>query len=115
MGIGRDIPLRAAIADKGYSSKANRAAARKRGIAPAIPRKDDEKETPGGFAKILYEAHARIETCFGRLKRSKRVALKCKKRRQVQINCLFRRRPMLDQIRARALSKLLQVCRLDYG
>ncbi|WP_373285470.1 transposase [Novosphingobium endophyticum] len=36
LDIGPDISPRAAIADKGYSSKDNRAAARARGITPAI-------------------------------------------------------------------------------
>jgi len=79
LDIGPDITLRAAIADKGYSSKANRAAARARGIAPVIPHKANEKDKPAFFAKTLYKARARIEQGFGRLKRFKRVALRCEK------------------------------------
>jgi transposase len=79
LDIGPDITPRAAIADKGYSSKANRAAARARGIAPVIPHKTNEKDKPGFFAKTLYKARARIEQGFGRLKRFKRVALRCEK------------------------------------
>jgi transposase len=67
------------ITDKGYSSKANRAVARARGIAPVIPHKDNEKDKPASFAKTLYKARARIERAFGRLKRFKRVALRCEK------------------------------------
>jgi len=37
LDIGPDITPRAAVADKGYDAKANRAAARERGICPVIP------------------------------------------------------------------------------
>lgn len=79
LDIGPDITPRAAIADKGYSSKANRAAARARGIAPVIPHKANEKNQPTFFAKTLYKARGRIEQGFGKLKRFKRVALRCEK------------------------------------
>ena len=80
--LGPDITPRAAIADKGYSSKANRAAARARGIAPVIPHKTNEKNKPAFFAKTLYKARARIEQGFGTLKRFKRIALRCEKTAQ---------------------------------
>lgn len=79
LDIGPDITPRAAIADKGYSSRANRAAARARGIAPVIPYKANEKNQPAFFARNLYKARGRIEQGFGRLKRFKRVALRCEK------------------------------------
>ena len=79
LGIGPDITPRAAIGDKGYSSKANRAAARARGIAPVIPHKSNEKDRPAYFAKVLYKARARIEQGIGLVKRFKRVALRCEK------------------------------------
>lgn len=82
LDIGPDITPRAAIGDKGYSSKANRAAARARGIAPVIPYKDNEKNKTAFFAKTLYKARARIEQGIGRLKRFKRVALRCEKTAQ---------------------------------
>ncbi len=44
-----------------------------------IPYKANEKNTPAFFAKTLYKARARIEHGFGRLKRFKRVALRCEK------------------------------------
>ena len=65
--------------DKGYASKANRDAARARGIAPVIPHKANEKDKPAFFARTLYKARARIEQGVGRLKRFKRVALRCEK------------------------------------
>lgn len=79
LDIGPDIQPRAAICDKGYASKANRAAARVRGIAPVIPHKSNEKDKPKFFAKTLYKARARIEQGMGRIKRFKRVALRCEK------------------------------------
>lgn len=79
LDLGPDIKPRAAIGDKGYASKANRAMARSRGIAPVIPHKDNEKDKPAFFAKTLYKARARIEQGIGTLKRFKRVALRCEK------------------------------------
>jgi transposase len=79
LDIGPDIRPRAAICDKGYASKANRDAARVRGIAPVIPHKAKEKNKPAFFARTLYKARARIEQGIGRLKRFKRVALRCEK------------------------------------
>ena len=79
LDIGPDIQPRAAICDKGYASKANREAARKRGIAPVIPHKANERDKPAFFARTLYKARARIEQGVGRLKRFKRVALRCEK------------------------------------
>ena len=79
LDIGPDVKPRVALGDKGYSSKANRTAARKRGIAPVIPHKANEKDKPAFFPKTLYKARARIEQGFGRLKRFKRIALRCEK------------------------------------
>jgi transposase len=79
LDIGPDIQPRAVICDEGYASKANRDAARARGIAPVIPHKANEKNKPAFFARTLYKARARIEQGIGRLKRFKRVALRCEK------------------------------------
>jgi transposase len=79
LDIGPDIQPRAVICDKGYASKVNRDAARARGIAPVIPHKANEKNKPTLFARTLYKARARIEQGVGRLKRFKRVALRCEK------------------------------------
>jgi transposase len=79
LDIGPAIQPRAVICDKGYASKANRDAARARGIAPVIPHKANEKNKPAFFARTLYKARARIEQGLGRLKRFKRVALRCEK------------------------------------
>jgi transposase len=67
------------VGDKGYDAKANRQAARSRGICPAIPYRTTTKEKPKFFPKALYRGRARIEQTMGKLKRFKRVALRCEK------------------------------------
>ncbi|MBN9471982.1 MAG: IS5 family transposase [Bosea sp.] len=79
LGLGPDIDPRAAVGDKGYASKANRQAARSGGIIPIIPHKTNEKDNSAFFAKALYRGRARIEQAVGKLKRFKRVALRCEK------------------------------------
>ena len=44
-----------------------------------IPYKSNEKDKPKFFARTLYKARARIEQGIGRIKRFKRVALRCEK------------------------------------
>ena len=60
---------------RGYGSKANRALCRTRGIAPVIPQKSNAKN----FSTILYKAKSRVEIAVGKLKRFKRIALRCEK------------------------------------
>ena len=79
LDIGPDITPRAAVGDKGYDAKRNRAAARERGICPVIPHKARAKNRPRFFPKALYRARARVEQLVGKLKRFKRVALRCEK------------------------------------
>jgi len=79
LDLGPDLTPRAAVGDKGYASRANRAAARERGIAPVIPFKANETNRPAFFAKALYRARARIEQLVGKMKRFKRIALRCEK------------------------------------
>lgn len=66
LDLGPDIKAKAAVADKGYANKANRNAARSRGIIPVIPHKSNEKGKPGFFAKAIYKGRARIEQAVGR-------------------------------------------------
>jgi len=82
LDIGPDLNPRAALGDKGYDSKSNRDAARQRGICPAIPYRSNTKDTPAFFPKRLYKARARIEQAVGKLKRFKRIALRCEKTAQ---------------------------------
>jgi transposase len=79
LDIGPDITPRAALADKGYDAKANRQAARKRGICPAIPHRANITDRPAFFPRLLYKCRARIEQSVGKIKRFKRIALRCEK------------------------------------
>jgi transposase len=67
------------MGDKGYDSKSNRQSARDRGIIPVIPYKSNAKNKPDYFPKTLYKGRARIEQGVGKLKRFKRIALRCEK------------------------------------
>lgn len=73
---------RAAVADKGYDAEANRKMARERGICPVIPYRENVKVRPKYFAKALYRGRARIEQTVGKLKRFKRIAMRCEKTAQ---------------------------------
>ena len=79
LDLGPDIDARAALSDKGHDSKANRAACRKRGIAPAISYKSNARNKPSFFPTALYKGRARIEQSVGEFKCFKRIALHCKK------------------------------------
>jgi transposase len=79
LNIGPDIHPRIAMTDKGYDRQANRAAARARGTTPVIPRRENSKQRGRFFPKLLYKLRARIEQTIGKLKRFKRVAMRCDK------------------------------------
>jgi transposase len=67
------------LTDKGYDAEPNRQAARERHICPIIPRRTNAKYRPPFFPKTLYKGRARIEQTIGKLKRFKRIALRCEK------------------------------------
>jgi transposase len=82
------------LGDKGYDARANRQAARQRGICPAIPYRENAAAKPVFFPNILYKGRARIELGIGKLKRFKRIALRCEKTAQnfaafVSLACVF--------------------------
>lgn len=79
LDIGPDTRPRVAMTDKGYDSQANRDAARARGITPVIPRRENSKQRGRFFPKTLYKLRARVEQTMGKLKRFKRVAMRCEK------------------------------------
>src|ERR1700682_3618581 len=79
LDIGPNIRPRIAMTDKGYDSQANRAAALARGITPVVPRRENSKQRRRFFPKRLYILRARIEQTIGKLKRFKRVAMRCEK------------------------------------
>jgi transposase len=67
------------MTDKGSDAQANRDAARQRGICPIIPHRRNAKVRPRFLPKGLYRLRARIEQAIGKLKRFKRIALRCEK------------------------------------
>jgi transposase len=79
LDIGPDITPRAALTDKGYDSAANREACRQRRIIPVIPHRSNAKDRSAFFPTMLYRTRARIEQTVGKLKRFKRIALRCEK------------------------------------
>ena len=79
LDIGPDITPRAVVTDKGCDARANRQAARARGICPVIPFRSNTADRSAFFPKALYRGRARIEQTIGKLKRFKRIALRCEK------------------------------------
>jgi transposase len=67
------------VADKGYDAKTNREALRERGICPLVPYRSNAVDKPKFFAQLLYKARARVEQMNGKIKRFKRLALRCEK------------------------------------
>jgi transposase len=93
-GLGR--PRRtpgAALADKAYSSKANRAYLRRRGIRAVIPVKEDQKANrrnrgsaggrPPSFDPERYKERNTVERCIGKLKAFRAVATRYDKRERI--------------------------------
>jgi transposase len=79
LNLDPDVDPRAVVADKGDDAKTNREAARKRGICPVIPYRSNTIAKPTFFAKVLSKARPRIEQMMGKIKRFKRIALRCEK------------------------------------
>jgi transposase len=80
----------AALGDKAYSSAANRAYLRRRGIRAVIPVKEDQKAhrhnrgshggRPPTFDHGRYKDRNTVERCFGKLKQFRAVATRYDKR-----------------------------------
>src|SRR3954465_14407012 len=70
LDLGPDITPRAAVGDKGYDAKANRSAARERGICPVIPFKASAKNRPAFLPKALYRAGATSSGITSLIRRS---------------------------------------------
>ncbi|MBI1291890.1 transposase [bacterium] len=78
-GLPGKIPALADAKNGAYASKANRQAARRHGAIAVIPHKANEKRKPARFANAIYKGCSRIEQAVGKLKRFKRIALRCEK------------------------------------
>ena len=91
-GHPRTRPGRA-MADKAYSSKANRAYLRGRGIKAVIPVKEDQKANrrkrgsaggrPPAFDPERYKERNTVERCFNKLKGFRAVATRYDKRERI--------------------------------
>ena len=78
------------MAGKAYSSAANRACLRKRGIMAVIPVKEDQKKhrrnrgraggRPPAFEPAPYKERNTVERCFSKLKQFRAVATRYDKR-----------------------------------
>ena len=89
LGRPRQRPGRA-MADKAYSSRANRAWLRRHGIAAVIPVKEDQKKhrrdrgradgRPPAFDASWYTKRNTVERCFAKLKQFRAVATRYDKR-----------------------------------
>ncbi len=83
----------AALGDKAYSSAANRAYLRKRGIKAVIPVKEDQKNNrrgrgrhggrPPAFDPVHYRERNTVERCFSKLKQFRAVATRYDKRKEI--------------------------------
>ena len=80
----------AAMGDKAYSSAANRAYLRKRGIKAVIPVKEDQKDhrrgrggRPPGSGQAHYRERNTVERCFSKLKQFRAVATRYDKRKEI--------------------------------
>ena len=78
LDIGPDITPRAVLGD----------------ICPAIPYRENAAAKPAFFPKILYKGRARAEQGVGKIKRFKRIALRCEKTAQnfaafISLACTF--------------------------
>jgi transposase len=81
------------MGDKAYSSAANRAYLRRRGIKAVIPVKEDQKDhrrrrgrsggRPPAFDARRYKERYTVERCFGKLKQYRAVATRYDKRERI--------------------------------
>ena len=115
LDIGPDLNPRAALGDQGYDSKSNRDAARQRGICPAIPYRSNTKDMPAFFPKALYKARARIEQAVGKLKRFKRIALRCAELRLMPASSQAARHVSAELIDDMTIADLIDVIARQSG
>jgi transposase len=80
--LARCQGVRAALADRAYSSRRNRAGCQERGIEAVIPSRSNEKEQ-ADYDREKYKRRHAIENAFAPLKDAKRIALRCDKKAAV--------------------------------
>ena len=67
------------MTDKGYDSHANRSGGTRARDHTGHPAPGNSKQRGAFFPKRLYKLRARVEQAIGKLKRFKRVAMRCEK------------------------------------
>lgn len=77
--FGRNIAPRTVVPDQGYDISSDRAAARSRHAILVIPARANAANAHEHFGRALYRDRARSWCVVGKLKRFKRVALRCEK------------------------------------
>src|SRR5260370_38904833 len=92
--MGPITPPGGGLGAKGDDPRPIRQARRGRAICPAIPYRENAAAKPNFFPRILYKGRARIEQGVGKIKRFKRIALRCEKTAQnfaafISIACMF--------------------------
>jgi transposase len=70
---------RGIVADEGYDALSDRDVVRKHGIVAIIPYRSNSKVPHRPMSRNFYKIRARIEQLRGKLKRFKRVAMRCEK------------------------------------
>jgi transposase len=78
-GLIGGLTTHAVLADKGYDSDANRAAARAQGAEPCIPPRKN-RTVPIPYDRHLYRERNVVERFFGRIKQYRRVATRFDKK-----------------------------------
>jgi transposase len=81
LDIGPEVTPRGVVGDKGYDAHANREAARARHLCDH-PASQECQGKPRFFAGHLFRLRARIEQFISKIKRFKRVAMRCEKTKQ---------------------------------
>ncbi|ACM39380.1 transposase IS4 family protein (plasmid) [Allorhizobium ampelinum S4] len=104
LGLGPDVDPRAAMGDKGYDSKANRQAARRRGAVPVIPYRSTAKIKADVLSQSALQ-RSRPHRASNR--KTQALQARCATMREDQTKFLLhrrnRRRLHLDQIRPHCL------------
>src|SRR5215212_9750204 len=80
--LGRCQGVRAALADRAYSSRQNRAGCQELGIEVVIPSRSNEA-AQADYDRETYKLRHVIENAFAPLKDAKRIALRCDKQADV--------------------------------
>jgi transposase len=85
--LGRCQGVRAALADRAYSSRRNRAGCQELGIKTVMPSRSNEA-VQADYDRETYKLRHAIENAFAPLKDAKRIALRCDKKADVFLGAI---------------------------